>query len=149
MVLCSGARCQFNHPQIVVSVCCVWLGKRNPSVDPKYTNYWPSLSTDLSTNTSFPAICRSFKECVFDVHIKCFLKASPCCWQPLTLKINYSKKSMTRTPIPESILHKSIAGRDRPVRVTDGPITARCRFIKNVSWDGPFTVADSNSVFSL
>ena len=37
--------------------------------------------------------------------------------------------------IPVSILHKSIAGRYRPVRVADGPITARCRFIKNASLD--------------
>ena len=35
---------------------------------------------------------------------------------------------------PASILHKSIAGRYRPVRVADGPITDRCRFIKNASW---------------
>ena len=35
---------------------------------------------------------------------------------------------------PVSILHKSIAGRYRPVKVADGPITARCRFIKNASW---------------
>ena len=40
-----------------------------------------------------------------------------------------------------SILHKSIAGHYRPVRVADEPITARCRFIKNAScdrhnWDG-------------
>ena len=35
---------------------------------------------------------------------------------------------------PVSILHKSIAGRYRPVRVADGPITARFRFIKNASW---------------
>ena len=37
--------------------------------------------------------------------------------------------------IPVSILHKSIAGRYRPVRVADGPITARCRFITNTSWN--------------
>ena len=35
---------------------------------------------------------------------------------------------------PVSILYKSIAGRYRPVRVADGPITARCRLIKNASW---------------
>ena len=35
---------------------------------------------------------------------------------------------------PVSILYKSIAGRYRPVRVADGPITARYRFIKNASW---------------
>ena len=34
---------------------------------------------------------------------------------------------------PLSILHKSVAGRYRPVRVADGPITARYRFIKNAS----------------
>ena len=38
------------------------------------------------------------------------------------------------TNIPVSILYKSIAARYRPVRVADGPITTRCRFIKNASW---------------
>ena len=32
-----------------------------------------------------------------------------------------------------SILYKSIAGRYRPVRVADGPITARYRFIRNAN----------------
>ena len=36
---------------------------------------------------------------------------------------------------PVSILHKSIAGRYRRVRIADGPITARCRFMKNASWE--------------
>ena len=36
---------------------------------------------------------------------------------------------------PVSILYKSTAGRYRPVRVADGPIAARYRFIKNASWD--------------
>ena len=35
---------------------------------------------------------------------------------------------------PVSILYKSIAGRYRPVKVADGPITAHYRFIKNASW---------------
>ena len=34
---------------------------------------------------------------------------------------------------PVSILYKSIADRYRPVRVADGPITTRYRFIKNTS----------------
>ena len=34
-----------------------------------------------------------------------------------------------------SILYKSIAGRYWPIRVADGTITARYRFIKNASWD--------------
>ena len=38
---------------------------------------------------------------------------------------------------PVSILYKSIAGRYRPVRVADGPITARYRFIKNAKWKIP------------
>ena len=37
---------------------------------------------------------------------------------------------------PASILYKSIAGRYRPVRVADGPITARYIFIKNAYWVG-------------
>ena len=36
--------------------------------------------------------------------------------------------------VPISILYKSIAGRCRPVRVANGPITVRYRFIKNASW---------------
>ena len=43
---------------------------------------------------------------------------------------------MKRLSIPVSILYKSIADRYRPVRVADGPITARYRFLKNASWDG-------------
>ena len=35
---------------------------------------------------------------------------------------------------PVSILYKSIEGRYQPVRVADGPITARYRFIKNAFW---------------
>ena len=34
-----------------------------------------------------------------------------------------------RTGNPVSILYKALAGRYRPVRVADGPITARYRFI--------------------
>ena len=36
--------------------------------------------------------------------------------------------SRTNSTIPVSILRKSISGRHRPVRVADGPMTARCRF---------------------
>ena len=36
---------------------------------------------------------------------------------------------------PVSIPYKSIAGRYRPVRVADGPITARYGFIKNANWE--------------
>ena len=45
---------------------------------------------------------------------------------------------------PVSILYKSIAGRYRPVRVADGPITARYRFIKNASWIISFRLFDDN-----
>ena len=44
--------------------------------------------------------------------------------------------SQTTYMYPASILHKSIAGRYRPVRVADGPITARCRLCRA---DGPIT----------
>ena len=39
------------------------------------------------------------------------------------------------TANPISILYKSIAGRYRPVSYSDGPITARYRFIKNAYWE--------------
>ena len=44
-------------------------------------------------------------------------------------------KKCQKIGYPVSILYKSIAGRYRPVRVADGPISARYRFIKNASWD--------------
>ena len=44
-------------------------------------------------------------------------------------QIRYKFKSC-----PVNILYKSIAGHYRPVRVADGPVTARYRFIKNASW---------------
>ena len=37
---------------------------------------------------------------------------------------------------PASILYKSTAGRFRPVSYPDGPMTARCRFVKNAYWEG-------------
>ena len=40
-----------------------------------------------------------------------------------------SNPHLTQNFIPVSILHKSTAGRYRPVRVADGPITARYRFM--------------------
>ena len=44
---------------------------------------------------------------------------------------------------PVSILYKSIAGHYRPVRVADGPITARYRFIKNANWVGQLHLKDN------
>ena len=41
---------------------------------------------------------------------------------------NYRPVSLLNT-FPVSILRKSISGRHRPVRVADGPMTARCRFM--------------------
>ena len=46
-------------------------------------------------------------------------------------RISFHKKLGLR--VPASILHKTIAGRYRPVRVAVGPITARYRLIKNAS----------------
>ena len=39
------------------------------------------------------------------------------------------------SPNPASILHKSTARRLRPVSYPDGPLTARCRFMKNAYWE--------------
>ena len=47
---------------------------------------------------------------------------------------------------PVSILYKSTAGRYRPVRVADGPITARYRFLKNASWDLPSKIQKGKEI---
>ena len=44
-------------------------------------------------------------------------------------EFNFSSFKVVKVCFPVSILHKSIAGRYRPVRVADGPITARYRFM--------------------
>ena len=46
----------------------------------------------------------------------------------VVLVIYYLKKKKKKLVYPVSILRKSISGRHRPVRVADGPMTARCRF---------------------
>ena len=55
-----------------------------------------------------------------------------------SIEILFSWSNLAWYPIywqyPASILYKSIAGRDRPDSVADGPIMARYRFIKNASW---------------
>ena len=49
--------------------------------------------------------------------------------------LNHSLIGSFTGRIPVSIQNESIAGRYRPVRVADGPKTARCRLTKNASWD--------------
>ena len=45
---------------------------------------------------------------------------------------------LIRQSNPASILYKSTAGRYRPVSYPDGPMTARCRFIKIACWETTF-----------
>ena len=42
--------------------------------------------------------------------------------------LNLAIEPVLYNNIPVGILRKSISGRHRPVRVADGPMTARCRF---------------------
>ena len=58
----------------------------------------------------------------------------------------HCKKSISFSVI---ILHKSIAGCYRPVRVADGPITARCRFIMKASWVPPLSRHSHNMTEKL
>ena len=55
-----------------------------------------------------------------------------CIWFKFQQLENFIRSAYIR--YPASILYKSIAGHYRPVRVADGPITARYRFIKNAYW---------------
>ena len=55
---------------------------------------------------------------------------------PMSIRATYAIQYFTCDVLnPVGIQHKSIAGRYRPVRVADGPITARYRFIINASWE--------------
>ena len=62
--------------------------------------------------------------------------ASKCLLKVLPSMRSVKQRTLSLVPgyVPVSILYKSIAGRYRPARVADGPITARYRFIKNASW---------------
>ena len=48
--------------------------------------------------------------------------------------MKFPRKGHNHEAHPVGILYKSSAGCYRPIRVADGLITARCRFIKNASW---------------
>ena len=48
------------------------------------------------------------------------------------ITLNICDTQSSRYPV--SILRKSISDRHQPVRVADGPMTARCRFTYNTSW---------------
>ena len=52
-----------------------------------------------------------------------------------TSKASLRTRTGEETNNPVSILYKSTAGRYRSIRVADGPITARYRFIKNAYWE--------------
>ena len=54
----------------------------------------------------------------------------------LKLPVVFTTEVSKAMVLPVSILHKSVAGHYRPVRVAEGPIKARYRFIKNISWAG-------------
>ena len=70
--------------------------------------------------------CSGWTESSLDAHVRRYVFS--CCRSNI-------KGSLSSFSYPASILYKSIAGRYRPVRVADGPITARYRFKKNASWD--------------
>ena len=50
---------------------------------------------------------------------------------------------------PASILYKSIAGRYRPVRVADRPITTRYRFIKNAYWERTWCAGKQRAIIQV
>ena len=53
----------------------------------------------------------------------------------INLCMHFSRLQLPGCPLKfDMIVYESIAGRYRPVRVADGPITARFRFINNASW---------------
>ena len=76
----------------------------------KWATTWENVPSDMCTQRRLKSACTYAVWSVFTVRMKkiCILLVS--------------------------ILYKSIAGRYRPVRVADGPITARYRYIKNASW---------------
>ena len=75
---------------------------------------------------------RSLSDCLdaqADLGLRClYMPGHVFAWgDPYEHQITYSILEV-------SILYKSLAGRYRPVRVADGPITASYRFMKNASW---------------
>ena len=50
---------------------------------------------------------------------------------------------------PASILYKSTVGRYLPVSYPDGPITARCTFIKNAYWVEASSMSVSSSEYNV
>ena len=69
---------------------------------------------------------------LFKCHTSCMLHCYTFCLNMRIIQFMYIH--LSPFTCPASILYKSIAGRYRPVRVADGPTTARYWFIKNSYW---------------
>ena len=120
--------CLYNFDTIKPHFYIVKLGSV-PFLDPVLTKrmcfvFLPSQQTHNVTRTSLQRRCNvtMLQRCCNDV--------------PATLYVCWDAPYITYQPVhfPASILYKSIAGRYPPVRVADGPRTARYRFIKNAYW---------------
>ena len=93
----------------------------------------PEVGSTLSASL-IAALCHVFMALQDTSSKASTVKGSKFILYRVDLFSEWRNNSFERDASPASILCKSTAGRYRPVRVADGPITDRCRFIKNASW---------------
>ena len=102
-----------------------------------YRDRHTSSSIDERQVTFFFIHVYVCKTCTFRLHV-CGMQAFPASHVILAIYLHERQLScnfIIRESHPVSILHKSMAGHYRPVKIADEPITARCRFMKKASWD--------------
>ena len=81
----------------------------------------------------------------YKLTIKALIRLRGCAVWSGTL-LSHMPEDMFSHGATVSILYKTIAGRYRPVRVADGPITVRYRFIKNARWGRPYVLPKNQDV---
>ena len=116
------------HPSQETGRAMSWETSRNSIYDTAKVQASIRIRAVMPEPTLFADVCSRSRENFSQSTRHVALLIGRAC----TLKIDSTEMPKSLNPV--SILHKSIAGRYRPVRVADGPITARCRFIKNASW---------------
>ena len=103
-------------------------------LDLTFTVLWANLAADDKLMILFFAQRIDFS-ISWKLSPQFYIKCQSCSLEKRWNNISNCRLLNFLPSIPAGILYKSTAGRYRPVSYPGGPITARCRFIKNAYWD--------------
>ena len=115
------------------NVCCIFrLPQTDPSNEHKPNKHLSHYSTYCTYDASIFRLWKIWIETIAINPASILYKSTAGRYRPVRI-----------------ILYKSTAGRHRPVSYPDGPITARCRFIKNAYWEASLSPENDIHVYIL